>query len=220
MWLLFRYADVQRLTTERARWSSAYFDDMPVGIYTAGDPTHERYAHVMHRNLMMNDAPDHTRLRKLLNHAFAGRATKAWDETISTIVDEVLESVPVGTPFDLFQEIGEAIPLDVIASLLGVPMSDRRLFRRLSVSFATNLSPGQAGEERDRTVRESVELSSTQPSSGDCCPQRSSSIAAITSSTRTRCPVGSPKLAATIPRRLTSQSSPRHASPPARTRRR
>jgi hypothetical protein len=46
----------------------------------------------------------------------------------------------------------------VIASLLGVPVSDRRLFRRLSVAFATNLSPGAVGEERDRTVRESVEL--------------------------------------------------------------
>lgn len=98
MWLLFRHADVQRLTTERTRWSSAYFDQMPVGIYMAGDPVHERYADVMRLNPMMNDAPDHTRLRKLLNHAFTGRATKASDETISSIVDEVLDSVPVDAP--------------------------------------------------------------------------------------------------------------------------
>lgn len=158
MWLVLRYADGQRLASERQRWSSNYFNSMGMGTYTAGDSEHERYARIMSRNLMMNDAPDHTRLRKLLNHAFTGRATHAWDSVISDIVDSVLDGVVPGEPIDAFRDLGEVIPLMVIAKLLGVPVDDRERFRDLSVSFASTLDPGNIGEARDTAIRRSLEL--------------------------------------------------------------
>ena len=156
-WVMLRYADGQRLARERRRWSSDYFGVM-LGQHDPENPVHQRYAQVMSRNLMMNDAPDHSRLRGLLNHAFVGRAVRAWDPVIQEVLDIVLDSVPVGEEFDAFSMIGEVIPVGVITRLIGVPFADRERFRRLSVAFASSIDPLVVGEERDQVIRESVEL--------------------------------------------------------------
>lgn len=73
-WVILRHVDGQRLSRERKLWSSDLFiGDMGFGQYDQNDPVHQRYARVAARNLMITDAPDHTRLRALLNHAFTGR---------------------------------------------------------------------------------------------------------------------------------------------------
>ncbi|MDT7687108.1 MAG: hypothetical protein QOG57_7418, partial [Pseudonocardiales bacterium] len=70
-WVALRYDQVQRLSRERTAWSSDMFvEGMGFGTYDRDNPVHQRYAEVASRNLMIRDAPDHTRLRALLNHAF------------------------------------------------------------------------------------------------------------------------------------------------------
>jgi cytochrome P450 len=112
----------------------------------------------MSRNLMMRDAPDHTRLRKLLNHAFTGRATRSWDSVINSVVGVVLPAARVGEEINLFTEIAELIPVTVVARLLGAPMAGHQFFRRLSLSFALSLDLAVTGDERDRVSEESVQL--------------------------------------------------------------
>jgi hypothetical protein len=129
-----------------------------MGAHDPTQPTHRRYAQVMSRNLMMRDAPDHTRLRKLLNHAFTGNATRTWDTVIESVVDDVLGAARVDEEINLFTEIAELIPVTVVARLLGVPVEDRHFFRNLSLSFALSLDLAVTGDERDRVIEESVQL--------------------------------------------------------------
>ncbi|HEY9414656.1 MAG TPA: cytochrome P450 [Pseudonocardia sp.] len=157
-WVMLRYDDGQRLSRDRSQWSSDYFGAMGMGAHDPTQPTHRRYAQVMSRNLMMRDAPDHTRLRKLLNHAFTGKATRTWNMVIESVVDDVLGAARVDEEINLFTEIAELIPVTVVARLLGVPVQDRRFFRNLSLSFALSLDLAVTGDERDRVIEESVQL--------------------------------------------------------------
>lgn len=158
-WVALRYDDVQRLSRERKRWSSDMFvEGMGFGTYDRNDPVHLRYAEVASRNLMIRDAPDHTRLRALLNHAFTGRATRLWGSAIQAVTDEVLDSVEPGTDLDAMAELAEVVPVWVISKLIGVPIADREHFRRLSVAFTETFDPTVMGERRDRAITQSVEL--------------------------------------------------------------
>jgi len=158
-WVALRYDDVQRLSRERQVWSSDMFvADMGFGSYDHDDPVHQRYAEVASRNLMIRDAPDHTRLRALLNHAFTGRAARAWAPTIETVVNEVLDQIASGAEIDLLPTVAEVIPVWVISQLIGVPIADREHFRELSVGFTKTFDPTIDGEHRDRAIRQSVEL--------------------------------------------------------------
>jgi cytochrome P450 len=158
-WVALRYDDVLRLNRERKTWSSDLFvEGQGFGTYDKNDPVHLRYAEVASRNLMINDAPDHTRLRGLLNHAFAGKATKLWDPAIQAVVDEVLDAIEPDTELDFMADVAEVVPVWVISNLLGVPIADRERFRRLSVAFTETFDPTVMGERRDRAIRESVEL--------------------------------------------------------------
>jgi cytochrome P450 len=107
---------------------------------------------------MINDPPDHTRLRGLLNHAFAGKATKQWPSAIQAAVDEVLNEIEPGTELDFMPQIAEVIPVWVISRLIGVPIADRELFRQRSIAFTETFDPTIMGERRDRAIRESVDL--------------------------------------------------------------
>jgi cytochrome P450 len=79
-------------------------------------------------SLLALDAPDHTRLRRLVARHFTARrvAQMADDVTATTLklLDE-LESVADGGPVDLVEHFSARLPVAVISHLLGVP-DDRR----------------------------------------------------------------------------------------------
>lgn len=92
--------------------------------------------------VLNSDAPVHTRLRGIVSQAFTPRVVEGLRSRIEDIADELLDDTPPGEPFDLVQTLALPLPVVVIAELLGVPASDRELFKRWSTSIAdvaTNL---------------------------------------------------------------------------------
>lgn len=92
--------------------------------------------------VLNSDAPVHTRLRGIVSQAFTPRVIEGLRGRIEEITDELLDDASTGEPFDLVQTLALPLPVVVIAELLGVPSSDRELFKRWSTSIAdvaTNL---------------------------------------------------------------------------------
>ncbi|MEV7397284.1 cytochrome P450 [Aeromicrobium sp. NPDC092404] len=85
----------------------------------------------LHRNQMMeNEPPAHTRLRKLVSSAFGRghveRMRPRIEELAATMVDDL------GDRFDVLGAYAEPMPVFVIADLLGVPRDDHVLLRAWS----------------------------------------------------------------------------------------
>lgn len=82
---------------------------------------HLRDFHAVERYSMLDmEPPTHTRLRGLVLRAFTSRRVKALAPDIDDICDDLLSGFPA-EPFDLIPAFCTALPVRVIARLLGVP---------------------------------------------------------------------------------------------------
>jgi pimeloyl-[acyl-carrier protein] synthase len=88
------------------------------------------------RNMMLSrDAPDHTRLRNLVNKAFTPRMIQKLSPPIESIADHLLDECRVRPQHELIRDFSYLLPAFVIAELLGVPKEDRGFFRKWSNAF-------------------------------------------------------------------------------------
>ncbi len=121
IWHVFRHADVEAVTRDPATFSN------DTGrIYPAARPTQ--------RGMMTAlDPPEHRTLRRVVSTAFTPRTVAGLEPRIRAVTRELLD--PVGERFDLVDALAFPLPVIVIAELLGLPTSDRDLFR----AWADNL---------------------------------------------------------------------------------
>ena len=85
------------------------------------------------------DPPDHTRLRKLAQKAFAPKVIKALESEIVTMVDGLLDKV-TGS-MDVVADLAYPLPVAVICRLLGVPLEDEPQFSWAAELLAQSLDP-------------------------------------------------------------------------------
>ncbi|WCD96118.1 cytochrome P450 [Streptomyces sp. HUAS 31] len=80
-------------------------------------------------NLLNMEAPDHTRIRRLVVRAFTARRVERLRAPIRETADRLLDALgPHGTT-DLIDSYAAPLPITVICDLLGVPDRHRRDFR-------------------------------------------------------------------------------------------
>lgn len=97
-------------------------------------------------NMLEMDAPDHTRLRKLVAREFTARRIEALRPRVQQITDGLLDAMLPAGQADLIDALAFPLPMTVICELIGVPDLDRDAFRRLSNDV---VSPAGAQEESD-----------------------------------------------------------------------
>ncbi|MEV0698408.1 cytochrome P450 [Saccharopolyspora sp. NPDC050389] len=79
-------------------------------------------------NLVQMDPPEHHKLRKLVSHAFTPKVVADLEPRIAGLTNELLDAVSDRT--ELVRDLAYPLPVIVIAELLGVPSSDRGLFKK------------------------------------------------------------------------------------------
>jgi len=98
--------------------------------------------------LVFKDPPDHGRLRRLVNRAFTPRAVQQMEGRIEEIAEELLADLPSEGVADLIKEFAYPLPAIVIAEMLGVPASDRGLFKQWSDDLGALVFGGLEDEGR------------------------------------------------------------------------
>jgi cytochrome P450 len=86
-------------------------------------------SHYETQGLIHSDPPDHTRIRRLVLKAFTPPAIEAMRPQIQQIVDELLDRMEPRGDAELIEEFAFALPVTVLATILGVPRSDAPRFR-------------------------------------------------------------------------------------------
>ena len=126
---------------------------------TALQPAQDDLALFQRGNLVRMDPPRHRVLRSLVNQAFTPRVVAGLEPRITELTTELLDRA--GERFDLVDALAYPLPVIVIADLLGVPTSDRGLFRRWAdVLLGQEIDPDQglveAGERAVSAVAPTV----------------------------------------------------------------
>lgn len=85
------------------------------------------------------DAPEHTRYRRLLAGKFTTRRMRLLTDRLEQITAERLDALAQkGPTADLFQEYALPIPAQMMCELLGVPYADREFFERQALATNDN----------------------------------------------------------------------------------
>lgn len=117
-WHVFRYADVQRVLTDHAGFSSSFRRRIRVRPALSA-PT-----------LIEMDPPQHGQYRGLIAPAFTPRALARLNGRIAAIVQELLDRVRSTGRMEVIGDLAYPLPSTVIAEMLGVPAEDRPMFKR------------------------------------------------------------------------------------------
>ncbi|MGW2365504.1 cytochrome P450 family protein [Streptomyces sp. NPDC001667] len=85
-------------------------------------------------HMLIADAPQHTRLRKLVAKEFTPKRIERMAPQVRRMTDELIEAMAAapGRRVDLVDALSFPLPMGVICKLLGVPSLDRKAFRAWS----------------------------------------------------------------------------------------
>lgn len=174
--LVTRYEDVRMLLSD-SRMSkdprNAPLDWQEAG---KGRPLEDRTGLGTH--LLTTDAPEHTRLRRLVSTAFTARRVEGLRGQVQQIVDGLLDDIVPRGRVDLVTEFAFPMAITVICELLGVPSADQEMFRQWTRDFrkwTNDNDDARAGSANARPVglrdllgylTELVEKRRTEPADG------------------------------------------------------
>lgn len=143
VWNVFGFAETVQVLSDWRTFSS----DVD-RVFPSGQPEW-----IKEGDLTQIDPPEHRKLRNLAGHAFTPKVVASLEPRISRIVHELLDVVAGRDRMELVTDLAYPLPVIVIAELLGVPSSDRHLFRQwadqmiaVQAQFADTIS-GQGQEQ-------------------------------------------------------------------------
>lgn len=154
--ILSRHADVRALVSDRTLWRDPARAE-PGAVLARRQMLHvDPAAPRTHTtSILMLDDPDHARIRGPLAQALYARVAKCRPQ-VERIVDAALDGLAGEPAFDLMARFCLPIPIDVIASLLGVDHDRLTEFRAWSEAVIHSLNPL-------RTPAQTAELEAAAP---------------------------------------------------------
>jgi cytochrome P450 len=152
-WSVTKYEDIMAVDTDHKRFSSSWEH----GGITLGEPL-EDFEMPM---FIAMDEPRHSEQRKTVQPAVAPNMLKEYEPLIRSRTQGLLDSLPVGEPFDWVDTVSIELTTMMLATLFDFPFENRRQLTRWS-DVVTNMHnpdicPG--GEEQWR--REMMECLTT-----------------------------------------------------------
>jgi cytochrome P450 len=133
-WFVFGYEDVAKLFSD-PRLSA---DRMKGFVDAAPEEVRDELREVapyLEMFLLMNDEPDHTRLRKFLHLGFNAAAVRSLEDRIQRIADELLDRVQDRGYMDVSEDYGFLLPAYVLSDFMGFPEKDRDRVLQWSLDF-------------------------------------------------------------------------------------
>lgn len=134
-WLVTRYDDVvavlkdERFVKDRFRSLAPQFSQKQPWMPAVFKP--------LMQNMLDSDAPNHTRLRSLVQLAFTPRRVNAMAGRIQELSNQLLDDFILRGQTDLIRDYALPLPTTVIAEFLGVPVADRHKFHRWSARIVS-----------------------------------------------------------------------------------
>ena len=159
-WLLTRHADVERVLKDprfAAQRTGAWVKDREDAPGELGG-----FQRLFARALLFLDAPDHPRIRKVLNAGFRPDVIQKLVPHIERIITELLDQVDqvdqaeALDSFDFIQQVARPLPVHVITQLMGIERGQRDDFMAWSDDLAVFIGTPQPTRAQARRAQTSL----------------------------------------------------------------
>ncbi|KAB8196798.1 cytochrome P450 [Nonomuraea phyllanthi] len=124
MWNVYGYPEVHEIFGDPATFSSDTMRVIPEHLLPDGEDFS------LKGFITQIDPPEHGKLRKLVSSAFTRKIVADLEPRIASLTHQLLDAARERGRFELVTDLAYPLPVIVIAELLGVPSSDRALFKK------------------------------------------------------------------------------------------
>lgn len=149
-WNVYGYPEALAMLNNHSAFSSDLARLMPIEVDNS----------LLEGDMSQMDPPIHRKFRNLVSHAFTPRLVAAMEARVVEITDELIDEMDGKDRIELTSELAYPLPVIVIAELLGVPASDRIMFKE----WADDIIEGFSGfsflddsEQGERNIKEATE---------------------------------------------------------------
>ena len=124
-WFVFGYDEVQEVLR------SPHTATAPVGELLLSTSRYRELTPAARSNfsrwLLVNDPPNHTRLRAAVSRAFTPRQIERYEPLVQQVVGELVDGLDTSREMDVVAEFTVKLPIEAIAAILGLPARSSRL---------------------------------------------------------------------------------------------
>ncbi|MEV1170365.1 cytochrome P450 [Nonomuraea sp. NPDC049784] len=146
MWNVYGYPELHEVLGDPATFSSDTMRVIPKDLKPdSKDLSLEGF-------ITQIDPPEHGKLRKLVSSAFTRKVVADLEPRIAALTHELLDAAQDRGRLELVTDLAYPLPVIVIAELLGVPSSDRALFKQWADGLFqrdTKVSLAEPAEEQN-----------------------------------------------------------------------
>ena len=120
-WVISRHEDIKSISRDGEQWST----NRKGAVMRLPDGVTADQLDMTKALLINHDAPEHTRLRKIVSRLFTPRAVAALEAKLADAAREIVAAAAEKDGGDFVDDVAMRLPLLAIADLIGVPEADR-----------------------------------------------------------------------------------------------
>jgi cholest-4-en-3-one 26-monooxygenase len=120
-WVISRHEDIKAISRNSDLWST----NRKGAVMRLPDGVTSEQLDLTKALLINHDAPEHTRLRKIVSRLFTPRSVAALEEKLAIAAREIVAAAASKDGGNFVEDIASGLPLLAIADLIGVPEEDR-----------------------------------------------------------------------------------------------
>ena len=156
LWLLVNHADCKavmqdaKISRDPRQWSN-YAAIRPYLAESVLEKTVERF-------MLFNDAPMHTRIRRLVSAAFTPAAMRLIEQQVRATAASMVAALSHDRPFDLLADFAQVFPIRVIADMLGLAPEDLAQTREWSDAISLVVEPAATRSLKEKSNQAAIEM--------------------------------------------------------------
>ncbi len=154
-WAIFSHAECSSIAKD-PRLSAKRGGQMLALFPPSAQAELSELARMLNLWLIFMDAPEHTRLRKLLNKGFAPAAVEGLRPQVEAIVDRMLKPLQSGSEVELMQVFANPMPVRIISEMLGIPQELHDTFVNWSRAIAVFRGNPERTVEQARAAQDAL----------------------------------------------------------------
>lgn len=136
-WVVTRHEDIKAISRNGELWST----NAKGAVMRLPDGVTADQLDLTKALLINHDAPEHTRLRKLVSRLFTPRSVAALEEKLAVAAREIVAAAAARNSGNFVDDVAMPLPLLAIADLIGVPEEDREKIFHWSNSIMNTDDP-------------------------------------------------------------------------------